>query len=71
MKDRRRQRGKVASASETLCVVCGKPFPAARGGTTCRAKCARADRDREMRRERARASARAWLYARQRGADSA
>jgi len=61
----------VASASDTLCAVCGKPVPVARGGATCRAKCARADRDREMRRERARASARAWLYARQRRTDSA
>ena len=71
MKDRRRQRRNVASPSETLCVMCGKPVPAARESATCRAKCARIYRDREVRRERARASARAWLYARQSGTDSA
>ena len=70
MKERRRQRGNVVSESDVLCEVCGKPVPAPRGGATCRAKCARAYRDREARRERARASARAWLYARQSRTDS-
>ena len=70
MTHRRRQREDAAPASEDLCVYCGAPVPVRRGGTTCRAKCARAYRDREARRERARASARAWLYARQREADS-
>lgn len=70
MTHRRRQRGDAPSASENLCVYCGAPVAARRDGTTCRAKCARAYRDREARRERARASARAWLYARQRRTDS-
>ncbi len=64
---RRRRRGPKLERAVTKCARCDRPVHPNRDSEYCDATCAALAREREDKLERARASARIWLYRRRFG----